>query len=480
MLAAAAALALVAAGATACRLDGSRAASAEAAAPEVRTPPADRLPTEDGYRGIWYANQPSRDQYRYKYSGGMATYPQQHAPIAIYAPAVQKTFFVYGGTAAGAPHLLHMISYYDHRTGTVPRPRRLLDKATDDAHDNPTLALDAEGYVYVFSNSHGPARTTYIHRSRRPYDIDAFERLEAPYFSYSQPWRLPDRFLFLHTRYEDGGRSLYLMTSPDARRWTDPRRFVRMQKGSYQVSWNAGSRVSTVFDLHPEGSTEAGLNLRTNLYYAESTDAGETWRTVDGQALTLPIVSAKNPALVRDYQAAQRLVYLKDLTWEADGSPVILFLTAKSFHSGPDGGPREWQTARWDKPAGRWVITPVTTSDHNYDHGSLSVEPERWRLLAPTDPGPYPWGTGGDLVLWESRDRGATWSRLKQVTHGARNHSYVRRPLHAHPDFWSFWADGNPLEPSESAIYFTDRDATRVWRLPTQMSGEEAKPEEVR
>ena len=42
------------------------------------------LPVDDGYRGIWYFNQPTQDEYRYKYSGGFATYPQQHAPIAIY------------------------------------------------------------------------------------------------------------------------------------------------------------------------------------------------------------------------------------------------------------------------------------------------------------------------------------------------------------------------------------------------------------
>jgi hypothetical protein len=47
------------------------------------------LPTDDGYRGIWYSNEPTRDEYVYKYSGGMATYPQQHAPIAIYRPEVQ-------------------------------------------------------------------------------------------------------------------------------------------------------------------------------------------------------------------------------------------------------------------------------------------------------------------------------------------------------------------------------------------------------
>ena len=63
---------------------------------------AEPLPTDDGYRGIWYFNQPTSDEYRYKYSGGFATYPQQHAPIAIYCAEVEKTFFVYGGTTARA------------------------------------------------------------------------------------------------------------------------------------------------------------------------------------------------------------------------------------------------------------------------------------------------------------------------------------------------------------------------------------------
>src|SRR5439155_4478487 len=119
----------------------------------------------EGYSGIWYMNQPSADDYRYKYSGGFATYPQQHVPIAIYRPEVNKTFFCYGGTTAkragDKQQLLHMVSYFDHKTGQVPCPTILLDKKTSDAHDNPTIALDDQGYIYIFSPSHGTARPSY-------------------------------------------------------------------------------------------------------------------------------------------------------------------------------------------------------------------------------------------------------------------------------------------------------------------------------
>src|SRR3954462_12844376 len=92
---------------------------------------AAELPTADGYRGIWYMNTPTKNEYVYKYAGGYATYPQQHAPIAIYAKAVDKTFFVFGGTTDPTnktPNLLYMLGVYDHASGTFCKPRVLLDK----------------------------------------------------------------------------------------------------------------------------------------------------------------------------------------------------------------------------------------------------------------------------------------------------------------------------------------------------------------
>ena len=54
---------------------------------------------DTGYRGIWYMNQPSNDEYVYKYSGGLGTYCAKHQPFAVYSPEANKTFFCYGGTS---------------------------------------------------------------------------------------------------------------------------------------------------------------------------------------------------------------------------------------------------------------------------------------------------------------------------------------------------------------------------------------------
>lgn len=65
--------------------------------------------------------------------------------------------------ASNSRHLLHMVSCFDHKTKTVPRPTVLLDKQTDDAHDNPVISVDADGHLWIFSTSHGRARPSYIH-----------------------------------------------------------------------------------------------------------------------------------------------------------------------------------------------------------------------------------------------------------------------------------------------------------------------------
>jgi photosystem II stability/assembly factor-like uncharacterized protein len=433
------------------------------------------LPKDDGYRGIWYYNEPSHDEYVYKYSGGFATYPQQQSPIAYYARKVNKTFFCYGGTVKGKQELLHMVSYYDHATGKVARPRILLNKRTDDAHDNPVMTVDEAGHIWIFSNSHGTSRPSYIYKSKQPYSIEEFERVLETNFSYGHAWYLAGRgFLFPHTRYLEKGRSLFWMTSPDGMSWSQPQLLARVALGHYQITACDGRRLATVFNYHPDPQ---GVNWRTNLYYLETSDMGKTWKTVEGKPVAVPVKEVKNPALVHDYGSEGLLVYLKTVQFEAQGNAVILYLTSKGYASGPANDPRTWYTARWTGKD--WQIRRFTTSDHNYDFGSLCIESNGvWRVIAPTEPGPQPYGTGGEMVMWTSADRGQTWKKVKELTHNSpRNHTYARKPVNAHADFYALWADGDTRKPSESNLYFTDKAGTHVWRLPPVMKAEFERPE---
>ncbi len=465
---------------------------------------------DTGYRGIWYFNQPSGDEFVYKYSGGLGTYCAKHRPLAVYCPEVKRTFFCYGGTVEGAHRrhsreqlhngrafdgertgfLLHMVGYYDHETKMVPRPTILLDKSTADAHDNPVISVDGEGYVWIFSTSHGTSRPSYIHRSRSPYSTDAFDLVHATRmdggqsvpltnFSYMQPWYQPGTgFLAFFTHYHDPVfRTICFMRSADGRNWSEWTRLAAMGDGHYQVSelWRGTDQAwaGTAFNYHPDDA-----NSRTNLYYMQTNDAGTSWTTVDGRPLDPPLRDVTSPALIRDYATEGRHVYLKDISYDREGRPLILYVTSRGYEAGPAAGPREWTTARWT--GGTWQIRPVTISDSNYDTGCLYIEDETWRVIGPSDPGPQEYNPGGEMVLWESTDHGLTWQRVTSLTSGsARNHTYARRPLQAHPDFVALWADGNPREPSESDLFFCNRDGD-VFRLPSRMTGEMQHPELMR
>jgi hypothetical protein len=206
---------------------------------------------------------------------------------------------------------------------------------------------------------------------------------------------------------------------------------------------------------------------------------GKTWRTAAGKIVAMPIKEKLNDALVFDYEREHKLVYLKDINFDTAGRPVVLYVTSDGYAPGPINGPRTWFTAHWTGDA--WDRRAFTTSDHNYDFGSLYVEDGLWRIIAPTEPGPQPFGAGGEMVMWTSRDEGQNWTKVKMLTHKSRfNHTYPRRPVDAQPQFYALWADGNPLERSGSRLYFTDRDGSHVWRLPVKMDKEFASPEIVR
>ncbi|MEM7369828.1 MAG: BNR-4 repeat-containing protein [Bacteroidota bacterium] len=440
-----------------------------------------------GYKGIWYSNQPSNDEYVYKYSGGLGTYPAKHNPFAIYREEVNKTFFCYGGTNDSSSTLLHMVSLFDHATNTFATPRILLDKGTKDAHDNPVISMDREGYIWIFSTSHGVERPSFIHRSSKPYEIDQFDNIHAVQlmegkeipldnFSYLQVWHDGSQFLAFLTFYRPGSgpykrqvRTINFMKSIDGIHWSEIQRLSALEEGHYQISNLHAQTLGTAFNYHPANSAEVnGLNQRTNLYYLQSIDGGKSWQSADQQDITLPLQEVQNKTLVKDYESEGLLVYLKDLAFDSDGNPVILHLTSSGYEAGPSNNPRTWRTAYWT--AGQWQFSEITTSDNNYDMGSLYlISDSLWQIIAPTESGPQAFNPGGELALWESKNQGKSWTKQMQLTNNSLyNHTYVRRPVNAHPDFWGIWADGHGRQASASRLYISDQQG-EVRQLPVVM-----------
>jgi|GEM_PF-337974 len=434
----------------------------------------------DGYRGIWFElgqKYPHGD----KYSGALGTYTSMHIPLAVYSEKADKTFFVYGGTTGeDKRYLLCMVGEYDHQTGKVSKPVVVHDKqGVDDPHDNPVVLIDDHDYIWVFVSGRGDRRTGFKYRSRNPLSIDAFDMVTSEEMTYPQPWNTSEGFIHLFTKYT-GIRQLYFETSADGETWTEDRLLAAMperegeRSGHYQISsMYRNNKVGTFFNRHPDGN----VDKRTDLYYVQTTDFARTWTTVEGNPVEIPMVKVDIPARVINYSSMGKNVYIRDMMFDDDGNPVCLYIRSNGHEPGPVSGPYEWCITRWTGK--KWTTHVITTSDHNYDMGSIYISGKRMKLVAPTETAPQLWGVGGEIVLWESGNRGKSWKKAKQITQNSRyNHSYVRRPVNYKAPFCFFWADGHPHEFSKSQLYFGDLEGN-VWRLPYEMNDPAAEPEKV-
>lgn len=443
--------------------------------------PSQPARTIKGYRGIWFTLG-QFSEYGDKYSGGLGTYTAKHRPLAIYDTVAHKTYFVYGGTTKPkAKHLLCMIGSFDHSTGKCSKPRIVYDKmGVDDPHDDPSIALDDEGYIWVFVSGRGKKRPGFKFRSKEPHSIKHFQEVSEEEMTYPQVWWLPGKgFFHFFTKYT-GIRELYFESSMDGFTWSEDQKLAGIvgpsedKSGHYQVSYHYQGKVASFFSRHPNGN----VDKRTNLYYVESIDMGQTWRTVDARTMEIPITQVTSPALVQEYASQGKNVYLKDMQFDSKGNPICLYLTSGGHEPGPQNAPREWRVCYWRN--GQWNTSIIGVSDHNYDMGSLWVEGESWQVVGPTDAGPQPHGGGGEIVEWRSDDAGETWKSVRNITFGStNNHNYVRRVHGGQTGFLYFWADGDPNSFSLSRLYFADEEG-QVWQLPYRMRKAWAKPKKIK
>jgi hypothetical protein len=434
----------------------------------------------NGYRPIWFElNQ--KYEYGDKYSGALGTYTAKHVPLAIYSEKANKTFFVFGGTKSeNEKYLLCMIGEFDHITGTVSKPTVVYDKlGVNDPHDNPSLMIDDEDYIWVFVSGRGKTRPGFKFKSKKPLNIDEFEQITEEEMTYPQPWNTDFGYFHFFTKYT-GVRQLYYETSADGIHWTEDKQLAAIpektgeQSGHYQTSnIFEGKKLGTFFNRHPQGN----VDKRTDLYYVQTEDFGLTWTTVSGEKLQIPIVDLNSQAKAVDYATVGKNVYLKDMGFDENGNPACLYIRSNGHEPGPKSAPYEWCITKWDGK--KWQTSVITESDHNYDMGSLYIFDKSWKVVGPTQPGPQPWGVGGELAVWKSVDNGKSWKMEKQLTQNSKmSHSYVRRPVNFKAPFCFFWADGDSHKFSKSELYFGDFEGN-IWKLPYEMNNDFEKPEKI-
>jgi len=407
-------------------------------------------------QGVWYScgTANAYPGNTYVYSGPMATYCRWHRPMAVYVPSQDKTFFVFGN-AENSP----AISCYDHTGGTFAAPVVLGQNPDMDAHRNPTILIDEEGFIYVFYGAHG--HPTRVVKSAAPHDISRWvpaATVEDPKTSYPQPWQLRRGEILVSYRQAPGW--CFRISRDGVANWEAPVNLVDFSGGGSFAGVGEGSIYAIT--IAETGSYPRKVHIawsrlgggtpdeikrkhlwarRYNVYYACSDDGGYTWKRSDGTPYALPITEETAEKI---YDCGTRGVWLKDIRLDSAGRPYILFIDSDvwTYESA-------WKLAAFSDKG--WRIHDITTSDHMYDAGALVIlADDDFRIYAPTTPS-QPHEDGGEVEEWTSHDKGRTWTNTKHITSGSLySHNQVRTVFNhekGRGDFRVFWSYGDSQYP---------------------------------
>lgn len=386
------------------------------------------------YCGVWYASPVSG-----VYGGPAATYSNWNRPMGVYAPTQNKTFFVYAN-ANNAP----VIGYYDHVAETFSEPVVIGANIDMDAHRNPSVLIDEDGYIYVFWGSHG--NPTHVSKSTSPYNISSWvTKVDlSTLTSYPQPWQLEEDKLFVSFR-EGTGKWRYATSDNGADSWSASTDIIDFSaagaSGIYLVS--VAETGSYPRRVHLAWSYYVGTwDQRWDVYYAYSDDGGTSWKKRDGTTYALPITGATADKV---YESGDEGVWLNDIQLDSSGNPHLVFISAnRTTFQGM------WKTARYS--AGNWIITDLTASDHMYDLGSMVfINDNDIRIYIPSTPS-QTGEDGGEIEEWTSTDGGQGWANTKHITSDSTySHQSVKTVWnHQQSDFRVFWSYGDAIDSADN------------------------------
>ena len=299
--------------------------------------------------------------------------PNSNPPAAAwYAEAAHKTFFAYLAaepTAAGAagPGRPIRVSFFDHATGTVPKPAILPFEPGHDGVTSLSLVADEQGCLWlcVGLSAHRPAS---LFKSTKPYDISAFTQLPGPALDVPRFWHvLGQGFISIGLRNEGDGPAPYFATSPDGQTWSEGTKLAALGAGHTFIAARHLNKIGVALAAYSAGEGPASA---TSIYYVETSDAGKTWQSIQRMNLPLP-VTGQEPDVRRVGLPADPL----------DGA-----VRGHGFHYGrPPGHPLSQRASRAARQtAGLHLVNrPMDPPRLGHDRPALGRRPAGFRRPVP-------------------------------------------------------------------------------------------------
>ena len=410
------------------------------------------------------------------YHTAIGTYWVAHRPMAIHYQGTRhnRTYIVYGG-----PDYDPYITYYDHDSDTLATPVKIADTPlSEDAHGNPTLAIDSSGYLNVFYGSHGSM--FYMRRSQNSEDIESWDNeVAVKSGSYPQPhWLGSNLYVFYRRPTGIGGKEVvaYTTSTNNGSTWSTPVVIVDMGNYYHYPITIKGS----------DGSIHLAWTLVTNwwetsgpIYYAYSTNNGGTWYSINGDNLGFSInyTEANTAAYhVKVYNGSYREV-AEDIQLDSSNNPYIL------LHDETASGGWNWRFAKWNGSSwSTYLITSVSNDTYEdlFTYGALRViSSSSFKVYLPKDGHDGDDG-GGKMQEWSSTNGGQNWSKTADITGTSdsdQQHNFPKPVVNSTSELRIIWSYG---DVSPTQVFYWGEDAkkngkAKIWVKVPSMSAQSDK-----
>lgn len=442
-----------------------------------------------GYRGLLYSHDNDKVP---KYAGAFGTGFTVNRPQAIFHSDSNKTFFTFTSNLGSreTDGMAYQVSCFNHTTKALCKegPKVFLRRALVDAHDNPAILIDDAGFIWLYASGRGrecakkKIRCGEIYRSARPANIQRFFKVESHRdFAYAQPWLTDAGKVLLYTRYSDRGhRQIWV-------RKTDRQDYLLVTGGHYFVSVAEGNNLHVAYSslLQKEGGRQWDADLRTNLYYIFSNDAGKTWQT--SGCRTMPINcdtfsglveggSTKPNTTIRSDQPSARILktlgqaktYIQDIRL-SDAQEVLILFTQSKDHQ-PVQAERALKMSRLGDHAWHFRQVdnlPSLVTTHNYSNGFIAANGDVVFPISNANPSLSKNFSGGELVRFKYDNATQFYDRYSRVFHNDYRHNNNIKDVYnkteeSAKDFSFFWGDSPVYSgidySGKSYLFFANED----------------------
>ena len=368
-----------------------------------------------------------------------------HGHDAVYDPVSNKIFFVF--LDSGGKHFVY---YYDQETGEISDLYDTgISAVADLTHGQPAIAIDNDGYIWVFSGCHDSKCRVAV--SKNPRDPSEWEE-KTPIgtgegdtwtiggVTYPQPIPVSDGMLVIVRHHDSSAwydNSIAMFKSTDrGETWT--KTIIAKPYSAKNYPFLFRKLNGKIYGLISPRNVD-GDDYWHGVMFMMSDDEGQTWKKADGTVYTLPVDADSADWITTDLHKKSFNVAVLP-----NGNPVATI--------GEDSSPKKLYFAKWN--GANWELHVIDDDIGSVYHSGFftHIKPitnDKIEIYATVDIN----GTM-EVVKYTSEDGGITWTK-EQITSNSPYHNAHLTPVDNH-DNLVYWCYGGSAETVEIKTYPLD------------------------